>query len=178
MHFDSEGAVSHVRAVHAAHRIKIEAQELPMCPRILPIRRINARPAFGAKARGAFMSCLGVLADRLASLFAGVRRGRPELSISEAVPAPRLSAQPNCTSTWNSRAMDQPAQTRHFALEELLPREPFQLDQEKIRECVQNQVILVTGAAGSIGAELCRQIAQFKPAALVAFDMAEDRKSV
>ena len=67
--------------------------------------------------------------------------------------------------------MDQPAQTRHFALEELLPREPVQLDQEKIRECVQNQVILVTGAAGSIGAELCRQIARFKPSALVAFDV-------
>jgi FlaA1/EpsC-like NDP-sugar epimerase len=48
-----------------------------------------------------------------------------------------------------------------------------QLDQEKIRECVENQVILVTGAAGSIGSELCRQIAQFKPSALVAFDMAE-----
>jgi FlaA1/EpsC-like NDP-sugar epimerase len=69
--------------------------------------------------------------------------------------------------------MDQPAQTRHFALEELLPREPVQLDQEKIRECVQDQVILVTGAAGSIGAELCRQIARFRPSALVAFDVAE-----
>jgi len=62
---------------------------------------------------------------------------------------------------------------RKYELEELLPRKSVQLDQKKIRECVEDQVILVTGAAGSIGSELCRQIAQFKPSALVAFDMAE-----
>jgi FlaA1/EpsC-like NDP-sugar epimerase len=47
------------------------------------------------------------------------------------------------------------------------------LDQENIREQIQGKVVMVTGAAGSIGAELCRQIAGFRPLALVGFDQAE-----
>jgi len=47
------------------------------------------------------------------------------------------------------------------------------LDQENIREQIQGKVVMVTGAAGSIGAELCRQIAGFCPLALVGFDQAE-----
>src|ERR1700690_1475411 len=47
------------------------------------------------------------------------------------------------------------------------------LDQERIREQIQGKVVMVTGAAGSIGAELCQQIAGFRPKALVGFDQAE-----
>jgi FlaA1/EpsC-like NDP-sugar epimerase len=62
---------------------------------------------------------------------------------------------------------------RDVAVEELLGREPVHLDQDGIRARIQGKVVLVTGAAGSIGSELCRQIARFSPLALVGFDCAE-----
>ncbi len=49
----------------------------------------------------------------------------------------------------------------------------MQLDLERIRERIQGRVVMVTGAAGSIGSEICRQIAKFRPLAIVGFDQAE-----
>ena len=62
---------------------------------------------------------------------------------------------------------------RDVAVEELLGRKPVHLDQDSIRARIQGKVVLVTGAAGSIGSELCLQIARFSPLALVGFDEAE-----
>jgi len=64
-------------------------------------------------------------------------------------------------------------QIRHVAVEDLLGRKPVQLDQAHIRDRIQGRVIMVTGAAGSIGSEICRQIARFDPLAIVGFDEAE-----
>jgi FlaA1/EpsC-like NDP-sugar epimerase len=64
-------------------------------------------------------------------------------------------------------------QIRDVAVEDLLGRKPVQLDQHLIRERIQGKVVMVTGAGGSIGSEICRQIAQFRPLALVGFDDAE-----
>jgi FlaA1/EpsC-like NDP-sugar epimerase len=64
-------------------------------------------------------------------------------------------------------------QIREVAVEDLLGRKPVQLDMDRIRERIQGRVVLVTGAAGSIGSELCRQIVKFRPLALVGFDEAE-----
>jgi len=64
-------------------------------------------------------------------------------------------------------------QIRAVAVGDLLGRQPVQLDQEAISTKIQGKVVMVTGAAGSIGSELCRQIALFKPRALVGFDSAE-----
>jgi FlaA1/EpsC-like NDP-sugar epimerase len=64
-------------------------------------------------------------------------------------------------------------QIRSIAVEDLLGRQSVQLDLAHIRERIQGKVVMVTGAAGSIGSELCRQIARFKPAALIGFDQAE-----
>jgi FlaA1/EpsC-like NDP-sugar epimerase len=64
-------------------------------------------------------------------------------------------------------------QIREVAVEDLLGRKPVYLDQERIRERVQGRVVMVTGAAGSIGSEICRQIAAFSPLAIVGFDEAE-----
>jgi FlaA1/EpsC-like NDP-sugar epimerase len=58
------------------------------------------------------------------------------------------------------------------APEDLLGRPELHLDQKAVRQHIQGKVVMVTGAAGSIGAELCRQIACFCPQALVGFDQA------
>src|ERR1035437_3882964 len=57
--------------------------------------------------------------------------------------------------------------------EDLLGREEIQIDMEKIAQQTKNKVILITGAAGSIGSELVRQLAQFEPKLLLVFDIAE-----
>ena len=64
-------------------------------------------------------------------------------------------------------------QLRDVALEDLLGRSAIQMDGQQTAHKLQNRVALVTGAAGSIGSELCRQIAACRPGALVAFDIAE-----
>jgi FlaA1/EpsC-like NDP-sugar epimerase len=64
-------------------------------------------------------------------------------------------------------------QIREVAVEDLLGRTPVRLEESQIRETLEGKVVLVTGAAGSIGSELCRQIARFRPAGIVGFEIAE-----
>ncbi len=64
-------------------------------------------------------------------------------------------------------------QLREVAIEDLLGREPVQLDQGSLRALLEGQVVLVTGAGGSIGAELCRQVIRFSPKALVLVERSE-----
>ena len=59
-------------------------------------------------------------------------------------------------------------------LEDLLGRDPIQLDNKGIEDYIKGRTILVTGAGGSIGSELCRQIATFQPKRLVLFDIYEN----
>ncbi len=56
---------------------------------------------------------------------------------------------------------------RDVQVEDLLGREPVQLDSESIGNKITNKTVLVTGAGGSIGSEVCRQVCQFKPAKIV-----------
>lgn len=65
------------------------------------------------------------------------------------------------------------AQIRDVAVEDLLGRNPVHLDEAGIGRTLEGRVVLVTGAAGSIGSELCRQIARFRPSSIVALDIAE-----
>ncbi len=64
-------------------------------------------------------------------------------------------------------------QLRDVAVEDLLGRSPIRLEQDRIRTKHKSRVVLVTGAAGSIGSELCRQVARFEPATIVGYDMSE-----
>jgi FlaA1/EpsC-like NDP-sugar epimerase len=62
---------------------------------------------------------------------------------------------------------------RDIQPEDLLGREPVQLDEAGISDCLRNKVVLITGAGGSIGGELCRQVALYGPKQLVLFDLCE-----
>jgi FlaA1/EpsC-like NDP-sugar epimerase len=62
---------------------------------------------------------------------------------------------------------------RNVELDDLLGRDPVVLDSAGLGEWLGNRVVLVTGAGGSIGAELCKQIARFRPARLVLLDISE-----
>jgi FlaA1/EpsC-like NDP-sugar epimerase len=62
---------------------------------------------------------------------------------------------------------------RPIELEDLLGRDPVELDCSGLHQLLTGQVVMVTGAGGSIGSELCRQIAHFQPSKLVLFEQSE-----
>lgn len=64
-------------------------------------------------------------------------------------------------------------QIRRVKIEDLLERSPITLDINRIQEQVKDKVVLVTGAAGSIGSEMVRQIINFQPKNIILFDQAE-----
>ena len=66
------------------------------------------------------------------------------------------------------------SQLREVQLEDLLGRDPVQLDMDSIAAYLEGKVVLVTGAGGSIGSELCRQVAHFRPGKLVLLDNTEN----
>jgi FlaA1/EpsC-like NDP-sugar epimerase len=62
---------------------------------------------------------------------------------------------------------------RDIEPEDLLGREPVQLDEAGIAGCLRGKTVFVTGAGGSIGAELCRQVARYGPRRLVLYELGE-----
>lgn len=64
-------------------------------------------------------------------------------------------------------------QIRKIKIEELLERDPIQLDEENIQQYLSNKTILVTGAAGSIGSEIVRQTIKYNPKKIILLDQAE-----
>ena len=66
-----------------------------------------------------------------------------------------------------------PPKIRRVAVEDLMKREPIVLDDAGLHDLITDKVIMVTGAGGSIGSELCRQIATYQPSMLVLFEQNE-----
>lgn len=83
----------------------------------------------------------------------------------------RFKVLPGVSELINGRASLQ--QIRDVNLDDLLGREPVSLDTQKIKNLIQGKRVLVTGAGGSIGSELCRQIVRFNPSKLILFENAE-----
>jgi FlaA1/EpsC-like NDP-sugar epimerase len=64
-------------------------------------------------------------------------------------------------------------QIHAIRIEELLERKPIKIHNDVIENQLQNKRVMVTGAAGSIGSEIVRQLAMFNPAAIILVDTAE-----
>ena len=73
-----------------------------------------------------------------------------------------------------SGGVDLMRQVREVGVEDVLGREPVRVETDRIGAYLSDEVVLVTGAGGSIGSELCRQIARVRPARLVLVDNAEE----
>ncbi|MFN7923987.1 MAG: nucleoside-diphosphate sugar epimerase/dehydratase [Bryobacteraceae bacterium] len=65
------------------------------------------------------------------------------------------------------------SQLRSVSVEDLLGREPVRLDEGEIKGTISSRVVLVTGGGGSIGSELCRQVARFQPEQLIVLERGE-----
>ena len=74
---------------------------------------------------------------------------------------------------WDGRSDLSHTQLREVNIEDLLPRDKIEIDLEAVREQLTGKRILITGAAGSIGSEIVRQVAQFAPERMVLIDQAE-----
>lgn len=81
------------------------------------------------------------------------------------------------TSEYTDKPEDAPAlqdvKLKEVSVEDLLPRAEIVVDMESVRQELKGKRVLITGAAGSIGSELVRQVAEYKPAIMILIDQAE-----
>src|SRR6266568_3921067 len=98
----------------------------------------------------------------------GVRRRVAELCASAGIEALTVPSYDDLISGRSDLTT-----IRRMELDDLLSRDPVVLDSAGIREWLGNRAVMVTGAGGSIGAELSRQIARFRPARLILLDLSE-----
>jgi len=95
---------------------------------------------------------------------------RRALELAAATGLPVLTV-PSAAELADPRQRNQ--RVRDIEPEDLLGREPVQLDEAGIGTTLRGKTVLVSGAGGSIGSELCRQVARFEPARLVLYELSE-----
>lgn len=74
---------------------------------------------------------------------------------------------------WDGKSSLSHTQLKEVEIEDLLPREKIEINMDSVKNLLTDKVLLITGAAGSIGSEIVRQVAQFNPRKLVLIDQAE-----
>ena len=115
---------------------------------------------------------LGVKAIYISPLCAKSFRDNQELvdRISDA--GIKIMMMPSAQS-WDGKSDLSYQQLKEVDIEDLLPRDEIEVDMKSIESLLTGKVILITGAAGSIGSEMARQVASFAPAQLILVDQAE-----
>lgn len=85
----------------------------------------------------------------------------------------KIMMMPRGVEEWDGKSELTHQQLHEVEIENLLPREKIEVDMDAIGEMLHDKRILITGAAGSIGSEMARQVAKFQPADLILVDQAE-----
>lgn len=75
-------------------------------------------------------------------------------------------------SEWNGQTLNR-TQLKEIQIEDLLQRDPIEIDIHKVASHLEGKRVMITGAAGSIGSEIMRQVASFNPYKLILIDQAE-----
>ncbi|MBW8893139.1 MAG: polysaccharide biosynthesis protein, partial [Burkholderiales bacterium] len=132
--------------------------------------RIAAVPVLGRlEQAGEFAALHGITHLIVAMPGATVPQRRHALDIAGKVGLPVLTV-PSSEEMLSGRSVNQ---VRDIEPEDLLGREPVELDEGGISECLNGKTVLITGAGGSIGSELCRQVARYGPSKIVLFELSE-----
>ncbi|MGN6580916.1 MAG: polysaccharide biosynthesis protein [Bordetella sp.] len=104
----------------------------------------------------------------MSSVSAGVRRKATEIAVNAGL---KVMILPMSSDLLDGKVSV--SQMRRVELEDLLGRDPVQLDDAGLSGLFSEQTVLVSGAGGSIGSELCRQIARYAPARIVFLELSE-----
>jgi FlaA1/EpsC-like NDP-sugar epimerase len=132
--------------------------------------RVAGVPVLGPLARAAELAALhGITHVIVAMPGAAAPQRRHALDMAAQVGLPVLTV-PTSEELLAGRTVNQ---VRDIEPEDLLGREPVELDEGGISECLNGKVVLITGAGGSIGSELCRQVARYGPSKIVLYELSE-----
>ena len=133
--------------------------------------RIGNVPVLGALADVAKLGLLTEATHIIVALpGATAKQRRKAIELAAATELPVLTV-PSVSELQDGSARIE--RVRSIEPEDLLGREPVQLDEAGIGELISGKTVLVTGAGGSIGSELCRQVARYGPARLVLYELSE-----
>jgi FlaA1/EpsC-like NDP-sugar epimerase len=132
--------------------------------------RVAGVPVLGRLEQAAeFATLHGITHLIVAMPGATVPQRRHALDVAGKVGLPVLTV-PSSEELLSGRSVNQ---VRDIEPEDLLGREPVQLDEGGISECLNGKAVLITGAGGSIGSELCRQVARYGPSKIVLYELSE-----
>ena len=132
--------------------------------------RVAGVPVLGRLEQAAgFAATHGITHLIVAMPGASVPQRRRAFDIAGKVGLPVLTV-PSSEELLSGRSVNQ---VRDIEPEDLLGREPVDLDEGGISECLNGKVVLITGAGGSIGSELCRQAARYGPFKIVLYELSE-----
>lgn len=149
--------------------------------RFVPVGLVDDNPGkkgseiHGVRVRGqcdhipALIDRLGIEIILIAAPSATDRQMRRIVEICESTGIPFLTL----PSVEDMLAGQMLGKLREVSIEDLLGRTPVQLDRQAVRTHIQGARILVTGGGGSIGSELCKQLARYAPAELIIFEQCE-----
>ena len=132
--------------------------------------RVAGVPVLGPLEQAAEFTALhGITHIIVAMPGATTAERRRALDIAAKAGLPVLTV-PSSEELLSGRSVNQ---VRDIEPEDLLGREPVVLDEGGISECLNGKVVLITGAGGSIGSELCRQVARYGPSKIVLYELSE-----
>ncbi|RTL43509.1 MAG: polysaccharide biosynthesis protein [Burkholderiales bacterium] len=132
--------------------------------------RVAGLPVLGELAQARRLAPLhGVTHLIVAMPAASIAERRQALDVAAGTGLPVLTV-PSSAELLAGRRVNE---VRDIEPDDLLGRPPVQLDEAGIADCINGRVVMVTGAGGSIGSELCRQIARYGPSRIVLYELSE-----